>query len=97
MSIINNHINYKFKRIVILTLNLELENIYIFSEFGDLSPELNSIFQVGCLSIFCGSIYGGVMSTKTTYIDFMQNNQATMFRDHLEAKVCIFSYLKYIF
>lgn len=39
------------------------------------------------MSMFVGAMYGGFMGSKVAYLDFMKNNQATVFRDHLEAKV----------
>lgn len=59
------------------------------SEFGNMSQELNSILYLSSLSIFVGAVYGGIMSTKTTYIDFIKNHQATAFKNHLDAKVII--------
>ncbi|CAH1969568.1 unnamed protein product [Acanthoscelides obtectus] len=38
------------------------------------------------MSIFVGSIYGGVVNSRKAYVDFMKNNQATSFLDHFEAK-----------
>lgn len=59
------------------------------SEFGEFSNEVNSIIEVGCMSMFIAGLYGGVMSSKTAYLEFFQNNQATTFKNHFEAKVKI--------
>lgn len=62
--------------------------ILFFSEFGQTTPEVNSILQVGMMSVFAGGIYGGYLYSKIAYEEFMTNNTATKFTDHLDAKVC---------
>lgn len=39
------------------------------------------------MSMFVGGMYGGLLTSKGAYLDFMNNNQATVFKDHFEAKV----------
>lgn len=39
------------------------------------------------MSLFVGACYGGVLHSRGAYVDFIKNNQATVFHDHLEAKV----------
>lgn len=56
------------------------------NEFGELSPQLNTVLQVGCMSIFSGALYGGVLHSKSAYLEFFKYNQATVFKDHIEAK-----------
>lgn len=71
----------------------------IYSEFGKLSPELNSVLQVGFFASFFGALYGGINQSKVAYLNFIDNNQATAFKTHFEAKVCILKLLiriKYI-
>lgn len=60
---------------------------YFTSEFGSISSELNSIYQVGFLGFLVGAIYGGVTQSRVSYINFMENNQATAFKSHFDAKV----------
>lgn len=60
----------------------------IHSEFGSMSKELSSICQSSFLGMFCGSLYGGMIRSRMSYIDFMENNQATAFKSHFDAKVC---------
>jgi hypothetical protein len=57
-----------------------------FSEFGNLSKELVTITHVGAMSLFVGGVYGGIQNSKGAYMNFIQNNQATAFHDHIEAK-----------
>ncbi|KAJ8945038.1 hypothetical protein NQ318_019033, partial [Aromia moschata] len=63
-----------------------VKRIFLVDEFDNLSVEAQSILQVGALSMFIGGIYGGVIQSRVAYMEFMQNNQATSFKDHLEAK-----------
>lgn len=48
--------------------------------------------HVGAMSCFVGALYGGVVSSRGAYMDFIKNNQATAFNDHLHAKVCLSNY-----
>lgn len=85
-----------------LKLNKINLTIIYFSEFGNISQEANSILQVGAMSTFIGAIYGGVINSRSAYLEFMQNNQATTFKSHLDAKVRSFKnhkillYTKYL-
>lgn len=36
-----------------------------------------------------GAIYGGIIQSRVAYVNFMENNQATAFKSHLDAKVSI--------
>ncbi|PSN37424.1 RPII140-upstream protein [Blattella germanica] len=60
--------------------------MYTKDEFGGISPELNSAFQAGYVGLFVGACYGGIINSKVAYVNFMERNEATAFRSHLEAK-----------
>lgn len=64
-----------------------MQDIRDFSEFGSISAELNSIYQAGFLGFLVGAIYGGIIQSRVAYVNFMENNQATAFKSHLDAKV----------
>jgi complex I assembly factor TIMMDC1 len=51
------------------------------------SNELNATIQAGFLGVFTGALYGGFLGSRTAYMNFMQNNEATAFQSHLDAKV----------
>lgn len=51
-----------------------------------MTEELTSIMQASFLGLFVGVCYGGVTKAKEAYHNFMDANQATAFRSHLEAK-----------
>ncbi|XP_068152393.1 RPII140-upstream gene protein [Drosophila tropicalis] len=63
-----------------------LRHMFTVDEFGSISSELNSIYQAGFLGFLIGAIYGGVTQSRAGYIDFMENNQATAFKSHFDAK-----------
>ncbi|XP_018579112.1 RPII140-upstream gene protein [Anoplophora glabripennis] len=63
-----------------------LKKMFEVDEFGNVSREVNSILQVGVFSLFIGGVYGGVINSRSAYLEFMQNNEATSFKSHLDAK-----------
>ncbi|KAH8338502.1 hypothetical protein KR059_007691 [Drosophila kikkawai] len=63
-----------------------LKHMFSIDEFGSISSELNSIYQAGFLGFLIGAIYGGVTQSRTGYMNFMENNQATAFKSHFDAK-----------
>ncbi|XP_017092126.2 RPII140-upstream gene protein [Drosophila bipectinata] len=63
-----------------------LKHMFTIDEFGSISSELNSIYQAGFLGFLIGAIYGGVTQSRAGYMNFMENNQATAFKSHFDAK-----------
>ncbi|EDW14963.1 RPII140-upstream gene protein [Drosophila mojavensis] len=63
-----------------------LKQMFTVDEFGSISSELNSIYQVGFFGFLVGAIYGGVTQSRVSYMNFMENNQATAFKSHFDAK-----------
>lgn len=63
-----------------------LLKVFKTDEFGRMSNELNAIYQAGFLGMFSGACYGGFLYSRTAYFDFMDRNQATAFKNHLDAK-----------
>ncbi|XP_052850493.1 RPII140-upstream gene protein [Drosophila gunungcola] len=63
-----------------------LKQMFSIDEFGSISSELNSIYQAGFLGFLIGAIYGGVTQSRVGYMNFMENNQATAFKSHFDAK-----------
>lgn len=62
---------------------------YIFSEFNNISHEMNYIYQSTACSVLAGVVYGGITNSRAAYIKFMENNQATAFDNTFEAKVIL--------
>ncbi|XP_050331013.1 RPII140-upstream gene protein [Bactrocera neohumeralis] len=63
-----------------------LKDMFQVDEFGSISSELNSIYQAGFVGFLFGAIYGGVIQSRAAYLNFMESNQATAFKSHLDAK-----------
>ncbi|KAH8278533.1 hypothetical protein KR018_004538 [Drosophila ironensis] len=63
-----------------------LKQMFTIDEFGSISSELNSVYQAGFLGFLIGAIYGGVTQSRVGYMNFMENNQATAFKSHFDAK-----------
>ncbi|XP_017047195.1 RPII140-upstream gene protein [Drosophila ficusphila] len=63
-----------------------LKQMFTIDEFGSISSELNSIYQAGFMGFLIGAIYGGVTQSRVGYMNFMENNQATAFKSHFDAK-----------
>ncbi|KAL5285939.1 TIMMDC1 family protein [Megaselia abdita] len=69
--------------------NEGIENVkrmFQTDEFGTISAELNSVYQAGLFGALVGCIYGGIIQSREAYVDFLEKNQATAFKDHLDAK-----------
>jgi len=63
-----------------------VKKIFEIDEFGNISYEANSVLQTAAMSLFVGAMYGGVKESKAAYTDFMRVNEATSFKNHMEAK-----------
>lgn len=48
---------------------------------------MNSIYQSGFMGFLGGAVYGGFIKSRLAYLDFMENNMATAFKSHFDAKV----------
>lgn len=60
---------------------------YFFSEFGEITPQLNTMIQTTLFTGFFGCFYGGFINAREEYFKFIERNEATKFTDHFEAKV----------
>lgn len=63
-----------------------LRQMFKKDEFGDLSPELHMVTQGAMMGVFCGSMIGGSIHSRESYLKFMESNQATVFHNHIDAK-----------
>uniref|UniRef100_A0A2M4CG99 Complex I assembly factor TIMMDC1, mitochondrial n=1 Tax=Anopheles darlingi TaxID=43151 RepID=A0A2M4CG99_ANODA len=63
-----------------------LKMMFSIDEFGRVSSELNSIYQAGFLGFLFGACYGGFVSSRIAYLNFLERNQATTAQARSEAK-----------
>ncbi|KAK7075645.1 Complex I assembly factor timmdc1, mitochondrial [Halocaridina rubra] len=63
-----------------------LRKMFSYDEFGDPSPELQTVTQSGIMGFFTGSVIGGTIHSRENYMKFMERNQASAFYSHLDAK-----------
>ncbi|RZC42743.1 RPII140-upstream gene protein [Asbolus verrucosus] len=63
-----------------------IKGMFETDEFGTPSKECITIMHVGAMSLFVGAMYGGIIHSRVAYMNFIKNNQATVYHDHLEAK-----------
>ncbi|XP_014292024.1 RPII140-upstream gene protein isoform X2 [Halyomorpha halys] len=68
-----------------LSRHSHLNNLF-FSEFGQYSPQLTHVYQTTIFAAFAGGVYGGCIYSRKAYLDFIERNEATKFKDHFEAK-----------
>lgn len=59
---------------------------FVLSHYEYWDQKLVTIIQTATSSFVLAGIYGGIMKTRTTFIRFIENNEATMFRSHIDAK-----------
>lgn len=57
-----------------------------YSDDGRISPEWNAINQAGYFGMVIGGLWGGYLQSRITYLNYMENNQASVFDNHLDAK-----------
>ncbi|XP_014228554.1 RPII140-upstream gene protein [Trichogramma pretiosum] len=60
----------------------------IFKKHKDYTfhPDLVNVVQTAVFSYIVGGLYGGVMKSREAFIKFIETNEATQFRSHLDAK-----------
>jgi len=63
-----------------------LYSMFSVDEFGSMSSEINSIYQSAFMGFLTGAVWGGFIQSRAAYVEFMENNQATAFKSHLDAK-----------
>ncbi|XP_043290051.1 RPII140-upstream gene protein [Venturia canescens] len=63
-----------------------LKQMFILDENGCASKEIATVIQLSLASAMGGYLIGGVARSRVSYINFMENNQATQFINHLDAK-----------
>lgn len=62
---------------------------FTFSEDGNPSADVRAITSTITYSGLLGGLYGSFLYSKRAYEDFFDKNQATLFQNQFEAKVCM--------
>lgn len=60
------------------------------SETGAFSPEIDHTLVAATAGGLAGFFLGGIPASKMAYSDFIDNNKASTFKSHFEAKVFFF-------
>jgi len=63
-----------------------LKSMLFLDEFGSVSPEMNGVITTTAAGFLCGSLIGAAGASKTEYINFIDNNKASLFDSHYHAK-----------
>ncbi|XP_071549883.1 uncharacterized protein 140up isoform X2 [Panulirus ornatus] len=63
-----------------------LRQMFSYDEFGDLNPEMTTIAQCAMLGVLTGSLIGGTLQSKESYLKFIERNQGTAFQNAFDAK-----------
>ncbi|MPC23252.1 RPII140-upstream gene protein-like [Portunus trituberculatus] len=63
-----------------------LKLMYSYDVYGNLSPELSMVIQSGLMGVFMGTVIGGTMHSKESYLSFIERNQGTAFQNIKEAQ-----------
>lgn len=63
-----------------------IRRIFMADKYGKLTPEFVTLTHMSCCSILSGVMFGSFLYGKQSWLDFMENNHATQFVNHFEAK-----------
>ncbi|KAJ8732614.1 hypothetical protein PYW07_015213 [Mythimna separata] len=67
------------------------------NEHAEVSEELNTVLQSSLCGAFVGACMGGFVSSRVAYMNFIENNQATIFKSTNEAKKKLQDYVTIAF
>ncbi|XP_026729395.1 RPII140-upstream gene protein [Trichoplusia ni] len=74
-----------------------VKQMYSRSEYEEISVELNTVLQSALSGAFVGGCLGGFVSSRVAYLDFIENNQATIFKSTANAKKRLQDYVTVAF
>ncbi|CAD6237552.1 GSCOCG00002372001-RA-CDS [Cotesia congregata] len=63
-----------------------LRRVFLPGKYGELSAEFTTLIHMSSASIFLGAGFGALRQARTTFLNFIETNDATKFQNHLEAK-----------
>lgn len=70
-----------------------VRSMFSRDQYGDFGKEFYSCLQGTFTGLFVGAAYGGFIWSRRAYLDFIENNQATAFANHFEAKKALQNYV----
>lgn len=74
-----------------------VKRMYTGNEFEEVSEELNTVLQSALCGAFIGACMGGFVSSRVAYLNFIENNQATIFKSTADAKKKLQDYVTIAF
>ncbi|XP_022816378.1 RPII140-upstream gene protein [Spodoptera litura] len=74
-----------------------VKQMYTGGEFEEVSEELNTVLQSSLCGAFIGACMGGFVSSRVAYLNFIENNQATIFKSTAAAKKQLQNYVTVAF
>ncbi|XP_033221563.1 RPII140-upstream gene protein [Belonocnema kinseyi] len=83
---VEKYIKNKDENVLNETGKDRLRKMFSKNEYGEISPEIRYCMHIGSMAFIFGAIYGGVLRGRSAFIHFIDSNEATMFRNHLDAK-----------
>ncbi|KAG0720055.1 RPII140-upstream protein [Chionoecetes opilio] len=63
-----------------------LKFMFSYDAYGNISPELSMVLQSGLMGAMTGTVIGGTLHSRESYVDFMERNQGTAFPNMFEAQ-----------
>ncbi|KOB78035.1 Uncharacterized protein OBRU01_00230 [Operophtera brumata] len=63
-----------------------VKNMYTKNEHEEVSLEITNVLQSTMTGTFIGACIGGFVGSKSAYLNFIHNNQATIFKSTADAK-----------
>lgn len=74
-----------------------VKQMFTGNEHEEISEEMNTVLQSSLCGAFIGACMGGFVSSRVAYINFIENNQATIFKSTAEAKKRLQDYVTVAF
>ncbi|RVE50965.1 hypothetical protein evm_004374 [Chilo suppressalis] len=74
-----------------------VKRMYSQNEFGEVSAELTNVVHSSLCGAFIGACFGGFVISKDSYVYFLENNQATIFKSTGDAKKKLQDYVMIAF
>ncbi|XP_050730545.1 RPII140-upstream gene protein-like [Eriocheir sinensis] len=69
-----------------LTGMQRLKFMFSYDGYGNLSPELSMVMQSGLMGVLTGTLIGGTIHSRESYLTFLERNQGTAFQNVFEAQ-----------